>query len=223
MEDERKDNLRRMFASDQEFDHWLEFCRTLVRKLLVVSVFGPRALEHEDELFQQLMLQLLIYLRRDKAKVENIYGFATHTARYVLMTFKRATYRERDAGERIAVEYMRGKEDEKAKKSSYQLDQLIDIEPEMGERERAFITFVLENGFDIENLDDRAKILERFDLTAGAYRTFMTRLRDNASDLREAMEAREKMDGSGYEFLPDWSIPFVIDELESILASLAKD
>lgn len=222
MEDERKDNLRRMFASDQEFDHWLGFCRTLVRKLLVVSVFGPRALQHEDELFQQLMLNLLLYIKRDKEKVKNIYGFAANTARYVLKTFKRETHRETDF-DRAMEEYARSRGNTEAKKASYQLDQLIEIEPDMGERERAFIAYVLENGFDIENLDDRAKILERFELTAGAYRTFMTRLRDNASDLREAMEAADKMDGSGYMFLPDWSIPFVIDELEAILASLAKD
>ena len=222
MEDEKKNSLRELFASDQEFDHWLGFCRTLVRKLLVVSVFGPRALQHEDELFQRLMLTLLLYIRRDKEKVKNIYGFAQNTAQYVLRTFNRDTHRQTEL-EKALEEYARSKENIEAKKDSYQLDQLIEIEPEMGERERAFIAYVLENGFDIENLDDRAKILERFDLTAGAYRTFMTRLRDNASDLRDSVVAFREQGGASAMYMPYWFIPFFTDELDAILASLAKD
>lgn len=171
------------FSSQAELDEWVTHCRRLLRRALRNIDRGVQE-DDVDEALQELMRRFASGSIQNRDYFERQYGIAEALARYTLADFWRKKRRLQAITVDSDLVGLLGE-------CGYDINRITTMPereiiegllPHLTERQRQFLKYVLESGCDIEDVHgDRAKALERFGMTDGAYRIMMMRISEGAT------------------------------------------
>lgn len=171
------------FDGQKEFDEWVAHCRRLIRRSLRNYERGVRE-DDVDDVLQDLMHRYATGSPGNADFLERQYSIAEALVKYVIADFWRRKKRERVItvdSELVGWYGLYYATPAGPAERGYEI--LEPVLPHLTVRQRQFLEYVLETGCDIQDVHgDRAKALESFGMTEGAYRAMMKRIADRVSD-----------------------------------------